>query len=237
MFEGAFYFFFGVFFTWYIGILFRPKQTLSESEEIHATKFYLNIFLLNTKDVLQNIVRSKISRDKALIRAIAKRVIVNVLNEDFLSKRIGADVCTQLQVKLARKGIKATASIAYQQSAFVCLEVYISPVSFRHFLSKNAHLSGALDKYSKLAALLEWTSFESTVDSIFSNYIGQRMLTEVPNLVTNKLQMKLAAKIELIVCKESEQGEFILNAIQELNQSNGSATPVAIATPVEYSTK
>jgi hypothetical protein len=134
-----------------------------------------------------------------------------------LAKKIGGDLCAQIPIKLGRLGIQASATVAYQQSAYLCIEVIVGPVSLRNFFEKNAHLAHILEKYNNFMAKVAWTNLEDIFDRLFTNFIGQKMLTQIPNMVISKLQLKLSAKLELIVCKEEEQGDFLISTIQELN--------------------
>lgn len=139
-----------------------------------------------------------------------------MLNDDFLVKKIGTDLVTSIPVKLARRGIISTVSVAYQQSAYVCLEVNIGPISARRFFETNESPISA--KYNSFMDALAWTSLEDIVNRLFTNIIGKRMFLSLPKMTVEKLELKLYAKTEMFPCMPEEQGSFMIQTIQELNE-------------------
>ena len=98
-FYASFYFLFGVLTTIYFVLLFNNNQQYKENEK-HSKTLYLNIFILNSKDILVNVVRNQVSRKQVLIRALAKRIVPALINDHVLAKRIGLDICEQVTNKL-----------------------------------------------------------------------------------------------------------------------------------------
>ena len=160
-------------------------------------------------------MRSRVPRSRQLLRAVSKRVIVNMLNDDFLVKKIGTDLVTSIPVKLARRGIISTVTVAYQQSAYICLEVNIGPISARRFFEVNE--SPISSKYNRFMDALAWTSLESIINRLFTNIIGKRMFLSIPKMTVDKLELKLYAKTEMFACLPEEQGPFMIQTIRELN--------------------
>lgn len=138
-----------------------------------------------------------------------------MLNDEFLVKRIGGDLVASIPVKLARRGIISTVSIAYQQSAYICLEVNIGPISARRFFEVNESPISA--KYNSIMDALAWTSLESIINRLFTNIIGKRMFNSIPKMTVEKLQLKLYAETEMLPCLPEEQGPFMIQTIHELN--------------------
>ena len=161
------------------------------------------------------------------MRAVAKRAIVNLLNDDFLAKRIATDLVLGTPPKLAAQGIYATCSLAYQESSYICLEVIIGPTTLRGFLEGNAHLADAAVKYKAFMAKMTWCGLEEVLDTVFTWYIGTKMLTKIPSLIIDKLEKKLTAKIEMIVLREEEQGPFLISTIQALKDAAATSADAA----------
>jgi hypothetical protein len=169
--------------------------------------------------VLQNIVRSKISRNSPVLRAVTKRLIVGLVNDEKLASKIGGDLCTTIPTRLNNMGITAVATVVYQQSSYLCLEVDIAHLDVRKFLEKSARGPGAITMYNKICDLLKMEAFENWVQRLLTSVVTKKLMTSLPQTIVEKLQLKLTAQIELIVCSDAEQGPFLISTMQELNTS------------------
>jgi len=137
------------------------------------------------------------------------------MNDESLVKKIGSDLVTSIPMKLARRGIISTVNIAYQQSAYICLEVNIGPISARRFFEINE--SPISSKYNKFMDSFAWTNIESIINRLFTNIIGKRMFLSLPKMTVEKLELKLYAKTEMFACLPEDQGPFMIQTIRELN--------------------
>lgn len=217
-----FYFFLGTFCTLYVVLLMYGEKAPSKTKEKDnedgpVFRFYLNIFLLNTKDVLHNIVRSKISKNSPMLRATAKRLIVRLVKDETLATRIGGDLCSTIPLRLGNIGVLAVATVVYHQSSFICVEVDIMSVDPRKVIEKSTRGSAALATFEKLAKSLAWLKFEQHVEAFLTKFVCKKLLTSLPQTIVEKLQLKLTADIELITLTEAEQGPFLISTMQELN--------------------
>jgi hypothetical protein len=169
--------------------------------------------------MLQNIVRSKISRNSPVLRAVTKRLIVGLVNDEKLASKIGADLCSTIPSRLDNMGITAVATVVYQQSSYLCLEVDIASLNVRKFLEKSARGPGALTMYNKICDMLKSEAFENWVERLLTNIVTKKLMTSLPQTIVEKLQLKLTAQVELIACSDAEQGPFLISTMQELNTS------------------
>ncbi len=164
------------------------------------SRFYLNIFFLNRKEVLENIVRARVPRHRKVIRALAKRLAVNLVSDQKLVERVGADLLASIPLRLDLIGVKATASISYLQSAYICVEVDLISVDLIKMIRNGA---GSV-KATKIAEFLD--SFElpflkSLLESLVLKLITRKIFRSLPQVVKEKLQDKLIAEVEIIVNK------------------------------------
>lgn len=111
-------------------------------------------------------------------------------------------------------------SIAYQQSSYLCIEVLIGPLTIQNYLLSNKHLQQSSITYNKILDHISWSGFDQLFNELFTRYVITKLSTQLPDLITHKLQWKLSAKIEMVVCKEEEQGEFLIQTIRELNRQS-----------------
>jgi hypothetical protein len=81
-------------------------------------------------------VRSKISTNAPVLRAVMKRLIVNLVNDEKLAGKIGEDLCRSIPFKLSLMGLDAQATIVYQHSAYLCLEVFVKSLDVRAALNR-----------------------------------------------------------------------------------------------------
>ena len=119
-------------------------------------------------------------------------------------------------------GVEATAAVVFQQSSFMCIEVDIISIDIRTVIEKATKGDTALNSFNKLAKILEWSRFEQWVQSLLTNTIYKKLMVSLPQTIINKLQLKLAADIELITCTDAEQGPFLVSTMQELNLGKSS---------------
>lgn len=209
----------GVFSTLYFIITYtRGKEKNKEkSQDEPIFKFYINLFLVNTKDIVENIVRSKISRRTPILRAISKRIAVRLVKDEVLGKKIGVELCKELPNKFSKMGLNGTAWIVFQQSSYVCIEVKLISLSVKKFFAYQG--PQALQLYEKLDQFFYWTPFEQWLENLLATIIGNRLLGSIADTVIDKLFFKLSSEVEVVVCTEAEQGPFLLDTIQEIKKS------------------
>eukprot|EP01038_Epipyxis_sp_PR26KG_P004632 gene4632-6511_t len=231
MLDSCFYFLFGVATTVYVLLLFqrlfKPASNLdNKTEENHAgAKFYLNLFILNHKEVVETIVKTKISRKTPLLRAIAKRLAVKLVTDEKLLEKIGAEFCKLIPERLENSaGIKCTVNIAYAQSAFMCFEVSLVEVNLKKLIEIRAgEVAGA-----KIEHFLSFITFPPCLEflnNLLVNLLYRKIMAQIPPIVKEKLQNRMNAEIEVFSLTEEEQGPFIMQTIHHLN--NASEIPVA----------
>ena len=67
---------------------------------------------------------------------------------------------------------------------------------------------------------ISWSGLDQLFNELFTSYAISKLSTQLPDLITHKLQLKLSAKIEIVVCREDEEGEFLIQTLRELNRNN-----------------
>lgn len=215
--SGAFYFFFGCFSALYLVMLIYRKKENSNGKAKDAKRMYMNIFFQDPKECIRNIVRSKVSKNRPVIRALAKRAAVALL-ENGIVERVAGNLCEAVPARLGIMGVKATATIAYTQSAFACLEVTLVDVDLFQFLKFNAgqplaeKIIGFLDTFGLPALINGFKAF-------ILNFLVGKLLVQLPATMKEKLYTKMSAEVEIIACTEEEQGPFLVQTIAQLNDA------------------
>lgn len=213
---GLFYFLFGCVSTLYLSMLFFRKKD-SQKNKDGVKRIYINCFFQDPKECIRNIVRSKVSRNRPVIRALAKRAAVALLENGIVDK-IADNLCEAVPTRLGIMGVKATATTAYTQSAFACLEVTLVDVDMFQFLKFNAGLPVA-EKYSDFIAKLGFPALTDFIRSFILNFLVGKLLVQLPATMKEKLYLKMNAEVEFIACTEEEQGPFLVSTIAQLNES------------------
>lgn len=215
-FSGLFYFLFGSVTTVYLTMLFFHKKEAQKNKD-GVKRIYINIFFQDPKECIRNIVRSKVSRSRPLIRALAKRAAVALLESGIVDK-IAGNLCEAVPARLSIMGIKSTATTAYTQSAFACLEVSLLDVDMYQFLKFNGGLAIA-EKYTSFMTSYGFPALQEFVRSFILNFLVGKLLVQLPATMKEKLYVKMSAEVELIACTEEEQGPFLVSTIAQLNES------------------
>ena len=165
-FSHIFYFIFGFTCAIYAVILWMKIFNGNKSDEpvkSSAVKFYLNIFFLDRKELVRNIVRSKISRNTPILLAAAKRAAVALLNNVIVDK-VAANLCQVIPENLGKMGIRCSVNVIFTKASFLCIEVSMSKVDIPSLIEFNAGEAAS----SKVRDLLDRVSFPKLNDLINS---------------------------------------------------------------------
>jgi hypothetical protein len=176
------------------------------------------MFFLNKKEIVENIVRSRVSRRTPILRAIAKRLVNNLISDEKLVNRIGDDICKLILIRLEKLGVKAVTRLAYQQSAYLCIEIVVEDIDVMKFLQENISTQNAAKKYDKIRKLIPYDWFHQWVTSLLVQKLNKRLLVQLPDIIQEKLQFKLSAEVEIVSCSSNEQGPFLLDTIKLLSE-------------------
>ena len=214
-------FIFGGLAVLFVMILMRKKRKEGKDYDeaiCEDSRFYLNIFFNNRKEIVENIVRSKVSRNKVLLRAVAKRFAVKLMTEKLINK-VANDLIVTIPKKLELQSIIATASIVHQHSSYLCIEVNIVGVDFLLSIARN----GGQEKADKTRRFLESFGFPSIINFINTNLVrlaASKVIKALPTTIVSKLQDKLTADLDVICLNDREQGPFLCQTLQQLKMED-----------------
>ena len=217
MFESISIFLFGFFCSLYVSLLLSSSSK-DRDDEVNKSRIFLNMFFLNKKEIVENIVRSRVSRRTPILRAIAKRLVNNLISDEKLVNRIGDDICKLILIRLEKLGVKAVTRLAYQQSAYLCIEIVVEDIDVMKFLQENISTQNAAKKYDKIRKLIPYDWFHQWVTSLLVQKLNKRLLVQLPDIIQEKLQFKLSAEVEIVSCSSNEQGPFLLDTIKLLSE-------------------
>ena len=220
MFESLLIFIFGFCSSLYICLLFGSSQ--DRDSEANKSRIFLNIFFLNKKEIVENIVRSRVSRRTPILRAVAKRLVNNLVSDQKLAGRIADDICKLIIVRLEKLGAKALTRIVYQQSAYVCIEISVDEIDPLKFLQENVATQNAAKTYEKINKVLPYDWFTEWVGTFLINKLNKRLIVQLPEIIQQKLAFKLSAEVEIVGCSSVEQGPFLVDTIKLLTEQKSS---------------
>jgi predicted RecB family endonuclease len=220
-----FYFLFGYVTCLFFSILNKKNKSVYGTEETdypiygHTPRFYVNIFLTNRKEVIENMVRKNVSRKRPVLRALAKRLAVNLVSDESLAAKVANDLIKTIPSKLSLIGARAVATIAYTQSAYICIEVEIPSVDIIKLIEVNSG-SAAAAKLTGILAYIGLPVITNLVESLMARVVCKKVMTQLPQTIQEKLEDKLIAEVDIIALSEEEQGPFLINTIQQLNSTS-----------------
>jgi hypothetical protein len=236
--NSAFYFLFGASAALSVLILFTSKKKITfhfkpynnyssttnsiSNEQPVVKKFFMNVFFLDRREFIRNIIRSKVPKSRPVIRALAKRAAIALL-ENGITEKVGSSLCTQIPERLGMMGVSCSASIAYTRAAYVCIEVSLHSLNLHQLLKVNA----GIDRANAIMDLLARFSLPALTEYLCRSMLllmNDRLMTMLPIQMKEKLYSKMSAEIEVITCTEEEQGPFLLNTIQQLDKAQAQAT-------------
>lgn len=215
--SSLFNYLFGVCSAFYFYVLLIGKNSKNKAGDANSTKmrkFYVNLFFINRKEVVENIVRSKVPKSRPVIRALAKRLAVRALHDGIVEK-IGAGLCKQIPERLALIGVKSQVTIGYTKSAFICFDITLIDVDLYKMIAVNAGREKA-DTLSAFLQKISVLSLDILIKAVVLKLLHKKLATQIPDQIRDKLEHKLNTDIELIVCSEEEQGTFLIQTIQQL---------------------
>lgn len=211
----------------------KSQKVQNQNSKIIYKKLFFNIFFMDRKEVIRNIVRSKVPRSRPLVRALSKRAAVVVL-ENSIVQRVGENLCSGIIEKLTLLGLKVTPVICYTQYAYLCIEVNIENFDFETFFvfklgeEKGKKIANFINNYIKPIV-----PFYEYLKKLLINILCTVLITKLPTSIKQKLFNSLAAEVEIIPCREEDQGVFLTSTIMNLNNSakNNSNTSSSNSNP------
>ena len=223
-----FNFFFGVSFCIYFYCLFFKKDYSSSSSSnskssstAFAKKIYLNVYFVDRKEVIRNIIRSKVPRNRPVIRALAKRAAIALLEKGIV-ERVASGLCKAIPERMDIMGVKTNVVIGYTQSAYCCIEVTLVSLDLLKFLTFNAgkdkgpNIVNILDTYS-IPAVTEW------LKRFILEFMAGKLCQQLPITMKEKLHGKMNAEVEIIACSEEEQGPYLIQTINQITSDSKEA--------------
>lgn len=215
--ANIFYFCYGILISIYFYILFSPKREKSKnlSKESYVKKLYLNIYFMDRKEIIRNIIRSKVPKNRPVIRALAKRAAVALLEKGFV-ERVATGLCNAIPERMDLMGIKVNVNLSYTEQAYACVELTLLGLDLHKFFSFNAGKDKALgikrimDTYS-IPAINNW------IERSLLEFMSGKLISSLPATMKEKLFVKMNAEVEIIACTEEEQGPYLVQTIAQLN--------------------
>jgi hypothetical protein len=185
------------------------------NKDSYIKKIYLNMYFLDRRETIRNIIRSKVPRNRPLIRALAKRAAVVFLEKGFV-ERVAGGLSKAIPERMEMMGVKVLVTTAYAKSAYACIELTFVGLDFKQFLTFNAGKDKAttimnfIDKYS-LPAINSWA------ERTLLGFMASKIVVNLPITMKEKLYVKMNAEVEIIACLEEDQGPYLVQTIAQLN--------------------
>jgi hypothetical protein len=212
---GVFWFLFGCALTLYFILLMRKRNKVisAEKESKSIVKFYMNLFILNKEEAVQNIIKQKVANK--YVAGVVGALASNILSDDKIAERIGSKISELVPIKLAEFGVKSVVEMAYQRGAFLCIKVDILTADARKVIEKKGG-KAQLEKFNFFMDLVGIPQLNETIDDSLATVIGEKMQSNLPKALKERMQEKAGMDVKVICCSEAEQSEFLLGTLKEL---------------------
>lgn len=214
---GFFWFLLGVILTVYSILIMRKKAKTKvigdEAESI--VKFYLNIFILNKDDAIKTVVKQKVSNK--VVGSVIGTLVASRMSDDAFAETMGKKMSEIIPSKLEEVGITATADISYQQGAYICVKIDFLKADARKLIAKRGGKE-QLAKFNYFMDLIGIPQFNDSIDNSLGSIIGEKMQTNLPMGLKERMQEKAGLDVRVVACSEEEQAAFLLLTLKELNK-------------------
>lgn len=238
--SALYYFSFGISVAVYLWILFTKPSPVTTATNSSGTsnnsnankkennnsnvmrRLYLNVFFLDRTEVIHTIIRSKVSKSRPLIRALAKRAAVVLLKKSIVEK-VAAGLTKPLVERLEAMGVKCAVNVAYAEASFACLEISFYNLDFHQFFVFNAGLQQA-DKITGLLDRFSLPAINEVLKKWMINFLYGKFMVQLPLTLKEKLYTKMNAEMEIIPCTEEEQSPFFIQTINQLSDETAKAS-------------
>ena len=168
---------------------------------------------------------------------MAKRVVTGLLEASIVEK-VGTNMANTVPEKLELMGLKATASVVYTKSSYVCLEIVLHHLDLPTMV---ANVSGSVEKgeaVRKILSIISFPRLDAFINRFLVKLLSLQILNKLPAQMQGKLRDKVNAEVEVIACNEEEQGPVLVASIQLSNAGStaaaaaNSSQPATSAAPV-----
>ena len=217
--HGVFYFLFGAISAI---VCVRFFHFITRKPDTNGpVRFYINIFFLDRRELVRNIIRQKISRSRPVIRALAKRAAVALL-KDGISEKVGSSLCSMLPETLLTSGIIGEANVVYLHKSFVCIELNLVDVDLPKMIAVNAS-EEAGEKVRYIMDYVLVPSINEYLISMLLKFLRGNLVKKLASEIRFKLWAKMNAEVEAVACLEEDLGPLLVQTIPQLEISAKSA--------------
>lgn len=191
-----------------------------EDEGKSVTKFYLNIFILNKDEVIENQVKQKVSN--RLVAGFVGSVLKNMISDAKFAEKIGTKITELVPIKLADFGITSAVEVAYQKGAFVCIKIDILTADARKIIEKKGG-KVQLDKFNRFMSMIGIRQLGETIDNSLATIVGEKMQANLPASLKERMQEKAGLDVKVVALGEAKQADFLLRTLKELREQEEAA--------------
>ena len=198
------------------------KQREQEKKECKLPTLFLNVYLLNKKDVVKRSVTKKVNHGIfGIRRKIASRLANVALSDESFSRKVATNMSKELPGKLKEKNISAAARVAYVHKTYFVVEIQIMNVDVVSLIDakldekKKSMFHTALEMMGKIG-LRE--SVESCVESELTKVIQQRLVVKMGNEMMEKMKKDGGLETHVEVKSAKDQASYFYEALSCIDE-------------------
>jgi len=203
-------------------IAFGRMWRLLQDERMKKARFYLNVVILNKREVIDTGVKTKTGwGSKVGTRGLGKMAAAlanKVVTDDKFSKKIGANMETNIPEKMALMGIKASAKLMFTRGNLLVMQVVVESIDVRKLVGNR------LDdkKADKLNMWLEYLPprFRREIDDFMKARLAVGLMQKLPENMAGQLRELAGIEVEVESAAPDQEAECLFELLAQLDQQS-----------------
>lgn len=179
-------------------------------------RFFLNIFIINRKELVSNMVSTKLSRFP-LLSAFAGKAAGILSSDSMLANKLEAQLIAQIPLRMQDMGVRCNATCPYKLKSYLIIEMEINAVDAKKLITIRGGEATAKLADSWLGLIGRNSSaLANGIDALIVSSVGAKIKEKVPHVLQERLHEK-GLEVETYACSSAEQGDFMLQALAHLS--------------------
>ena len=205
----------------------RRKSASADDPSKGAVRFYLNVFVLNKKEVIKSKVQEKFGKFKILGR-LAGGLAGNLVTDDAFVDKLCAQLSNIIPERLKEQiGVDAEVGVVYKIRSYFVIVVDVHHADARAIIKRKGgeQKLEIFDRIMNFAGIGE--ILEKPLSDQFVAVVGDRLIDELPEKMTQRLKEAAGVEVEVVARSEGDQSNYFFAVVNQLNHSSSrSDTPV-----------
>lgn len=203
----------------------KKRRSNDNEDEDKSCRFYINVFVLNKREVIKEKVKSKFGSFKYLGNAVAM-VAGKLVTDEKFSKILYEKMSVIIPEKLREElGVDSSVELEYSNKSYFVVSVDIKAADAR-FLVKMKGGEQHLKVYDNLVTHLFGNMVHQRLSDQLVGIIGEKLIEKIPERVIERMKDGGGVDVEAVAKSESEQARYFFTAMKLISKSNTSSPEI-----------